>query len=112
MNFAKMSDYAVLAELGERLRRERLNANIARKHLAEQTGLSLKTIQNAEDGKNFSMETLIRILRGLRRVNQLESFLPDPGLSPVQLAKLKGKVRQRATGSRTSEKGTAVTEKW
>ncbi len=104
MNFAQMSDQAILAELGQRLRRERLNANLAQKELAGQTGLALKTIQNAEDGRNFSVETLVRMLRGLGLINQLENFLPDPGLSPVQLAKLRGRVRQRATGSRARGK--------
>ena len=103
MNYQQMSNPAILTEIGERLRRARLNANIGQDELAEKTGVSRKTIQNAESGKNCSLDTLISLLRGLNQLQQLDVFLPEPELSPMQLARLKGQVRQRASGSRGSE---------
>jgi putative transcriptional regulator len=98
MDYRNLSNDAILAELGERLRRLRLNADISQEALAEATGLSRKTVQNAENGANCSMDTLVRMLRGLNALDQLENFMPAPGPSPVQMAKLHGKPRQRASG--------------
>nr|AKN37244.1 hypothetical protein [Vibrio genomosp. F6] len=33
----------------------------------------------------------------------IESFLPDPGISPVQLLKMKGKIRQRVNLASTPQ---------
>jgi putative transcriptional regulator len=93
-----LSNNAILADLGTRLRRLRLNANISQDALAEATGLSRKTIQNAEQGGNASMDTVVRMLRALDALDQLDNFMPAPGPSPVQLARLHGKTRRRARG--------------
>ena len=112
MNISAQNDATVLLEIGRRLRRERLNADLGQAALAERVGLSRKTIQNAEDGKNCSLETIIRMLRGLGLLAQLDAFLPDPGPSPVQLAKLKGKERQRASGSRRRRSADDKDDNW
>jgi hypothetical protein len=46
------------------------------------------------------LSLLIRVLRAMGKLSQLDAFLPEPGLSPIQLAKLKGRERQRAFVSR------------
>ena len=99
MDYKRLSNDAILAELGDRLRRLRLNADISQEALAEATGLSRKTVQNAESGENCSMDTLVRMLRGLNALDQLENFMPAPGPSPVQMARLHGKTRRRARRS-------------
>ena len=112
MSIAKLNDAAVLLEIGRRLRRERLNADLTQQQLADQVGLSRKTIQNAEDGKNCSLESIVRMLRGLNILDQLDSFLPDPGLSPMQLARLRGRERQRATGRRGANVAGGKKDDW
>ncbi len=104
MQREQWTDAAVLAEIGRRLRRERLNRNITRAELAELSGVSTSTIQHAESGVNFSMETLIRLLRALGLLDRIDALLPEPGPSPIELAKLHGQERQRASGSRLRSK--------
>ncbi len=99
MNFYGLSDKAILREIGRRLKRKRLDQNLTQQSLAEIAGLNRSTISEAENGVSVSTQTLIQILRGLHVLDQIDAFLPDPGLSPLQLAKLKGKERQRASGS-------------
>ena len=94
----ELSNKAIQKEIGIRLQRERLNQNITQVQLSERVGISRRTLVAAEKGEGTTLETLIRILRGLDRIGQLDRFLPDPGLSPIQVAKLKGKVRKKATG--------------
>ena len=91
------SDQVILAEIGNRLKRRRLNRNLTQHEVADQAGLTRTTVGEFERGAPASMLTLIRILRVLGALEELESFLPDAGPSPLQLAKLKGRQRQRAS---------------
>ncbi|MEQ8212171.1 MAG: helix-turn-helix transcriptional regulator [Lacipirellulaceae bacterium] len=104
MNIEKLSDDAILQEIGERLKRARLNRNLTQQSLASKAGIGRRTLQKAEDGQVTTLETLVAILRGLGLISELNSFLPETPLSPVQLVKLQGKTRKRASGKRKTEK--------
>ncbi len=95
-----MSDHAILLEIGRRLKRKRLEKNVSQQRLAEMTGLNRTTIGQLERGASSSTATLIQILRALGVLDELESFLPDPGPSPLQLARMKGRERRRASRRR------------
>lgn len=105
-----MSPTAIARMLGERLKQARLNANLSQSALAEKVGLSIKGVINAEKGKS-QMETVIAILLGLNMTQQLDLFIPKPEISPIQLAKLQGKQRQRASG-KTTPKTNEETPSW
>jgi len=88
----------VLRELGTRLRTLRLQQNQRTSDLAAASGVSERTLRRAESGEAVSTENLIRLLRGLGRLQALDAFLPTPAVSPRQIARLRGKVRERASG--------------
>lgn len=104
MKFNSMNNQAVLKEIGRRVRRERLNQNTTQATLARSAGVSRRVILDLEAGKGCGLSSFIEILRALRKLDQLDVLLPDPGVSPLQLAKLRGKARQRATGRRAGGK--------
>lgn len=104
MDGENMNNRAVQERLGDRLRDARLNLNLTREELAAEVGLSVDTVRNAETGRNVSLATLLRLLRGLGRPDDLDRVLESTGPSPVQLAKRRGKIRQRASGSRKTRK--------
>lgn len=95
----KMSPAAIAEELGNRLKQTRLNADLTQAELASRTGLNRRTILNAEKG-NVQLKNLVAILVSLDMADQLNLFLPVQEISPLQLAKLKGQKRQRASKSR------------
>lgn len=97
------ADRALLSEIGVRLQRERLNRNLTQGELAASSGLSRSTIAKMEAGENFSMETLIRVLRALHLLARLDLLVPEARVSPIQLADMSGKTRERASGSRTKD---------
>lgn len=103
MNTAELSDKAVMAVIGARIQRERLNQNTTQTNLATRAGISVRTLRSLENGENLTVETLIRTLRALGRLGTIDSFLPEPGVSPLQLAKLQGRKRQRASAQRVKE---------
>jgi len=109
MDYYSMSDKAILREIGRRLRRRRLDRNLTQQALADSAGLSRTTVSDLERGAPAGALTLIQVLRALDGLEELDAFVPDPGLSPLELAKLKGKQRQRASRS-TPEKDKEESE--
>jgi len=97
MNYEIETTTSILADLGERVRRERLNQNLKMTTIAERAGVSTIVLNRLENGKGCTLANLIRVLRALGKLNQLDLFLPDPGISPIQLAKLNGKIREKAS---------------
>lgn len=104
MNILAMTDKAVLAEMGQRIQQERLNQNMTQADIALKAGVSPRMIQYLETGRDCTLSSLLRLLRALGKLDAVDSFLPAPGISPVQLARLKGAKRQRATGRRNKAK--------
>ncbi len=96
MTFDKMSPAAIAEELGNRLKQARLSADLTQADLASRTGLNRRTILNAEKG-NVQLKNLAAILVCIGMTDHLDLFLPVQEISPLQLAKLKGQKRQRAS---------------
>ncbi len=96
MAFENLSPAAIAEQLGDRLRQARLNVDLTQAELASRTGLNRRSILNAEKGK-VQLKNLVAILVSLGMADHLNSFLPVQEISPLQLAKLKGKKRQRAS---------------
>jgi transcriptional regulator with XRE-family HTH domain len=106
MSIYGMSDRAILREIGSRLKRKRLEKNLSQQTLADMVGIHRTTVRDIEKGSPSGVLTLIGILRALGELDGLNLFLPDPGISPLQLAKLKGKERRRASKQmKESKKG-------
>lgn len=99
MSFFAMTDKAIINEIGRRLKSIRLRKNMTQKEVAVATGLSLNAVQTAEKGTS-KMMTYVKILRVLNALDSLENFLPEVTISPLELAKLEGKKRKRASGQR------------
>ena len=102
MDYYSLSDLEIAANIGNRLRSLRLRRNITQQALADATQLSLNTIKALEAGQG-KLSTLIAVLRELNALDQLTLFIPEPTVSPLQLVKMQGKKRERATGTRGDE---------
>ncbi len=107
MEVASLGEGAVLDEIGRRVQRERLNRNFEQAELAKRAGVSRRALQNLETGRSCTLSLFVRVLKALDRLDALDAFLPASGLSPIQLAKLSGRERQRASRprARRREKG-------
>lgn len=101
--FGSSSAASIAHELGARLKSARLNKDMTQQEVAGRAGLSRKTVLNAEKGK-VQLENLVAIMQALELISQLDLFLPEPQISPLQLAKLQGKKRQRASGQDHKDK--------
>lgn len=111
MTFDHLTPHAIADELGDRIKTARLNANLTQKELAKKAGVSLKAVTNGEKGKS-TLESMIAILIALEITEQLNFFIPKQEISPVQLIKLQGKERKRATSSTKKNTQSKDTPKW
>jgi transcriptional regulator with XRE-family HTH domain len=101
-----------LAALAVRLKRARLEARLTQQALADLSGVSTKTIGNAEDSGQVSLDTLLRLLDGLGRTAELDTVLKDLGPSPIALAKQHGKRRQRVRSKSVKERAAGGEWQW
>lgn len=90
-------------EIGARLKQARLNADLSQEEVARNAGLSRKTVINAEKGQ-VTLEKLAAIMMALNLTDDLDKFIPKQELSPIQLSKLEGRKRKRASGKTHLEK--------
>jgi len=105
MAMSAQTNDEILAELGGRLRRLRLQQNIRQADLARQAGVSARTVGNLESGADVQLSTVIRLLRALGRLDALEAFIPPPGISPMELLSAGGRQRERARPGKGSGEG-------
>ena len=91
------SDAAVLKEIGNRIARYRLNQNKTQAALAQEAGVSNRTMTRVEHGHSVQVSSLVRILRALKLAENLDRLIPEPVVSPVQRLKMQGKQRKRAS---------------
>lgn len=87
----------VLREVGARLKALRLQQNRRTRDLAADAGVSPRTIDRLEAGRNIGTENLVRVMRALGRLQAFEALVPAPEVSPYDVERLRGKVRRRAS---------------
>lgn len=94
------TDEAVLADLGQRLERQRIEAGLTQAQLAQEAGIAKRTLERIESGAGCELITLVRILRVLKLTDGLNTLIPELPASPIALLKLKGRQRQRVSSPR------------
>ena len=72
-NWLFLTEQEILKEIGEKLKKIRLQHNLTQKVMSKEVGLSVSTISLIEQGKSTTVESLIRILIRLNRIKDLES---------------------------------------
>jgi transcriptional regulator with XRE-family HTH domain len=107
----QLADEVILIEIGKRMARSRIDARLTQADLAEQAGVSKRTVERIEAGGSAQLSNIIRILRVLGRLPSLDHVLPEATPGPMELLKRKGKPRQRASTSRRVD-SSARTWSW
>ena len=98
-----MSDAAINEKLGSRIKEYRLIKRYTQQELADCAGISVFSIAKIEKGQPVSISIFIPVLRVLRLLDNLEMLLPEIGVSPIEVLKLKGKAPQRIKQRKISE---------
>ena len=95
MNWNSLSNSAIIGEVGKRLKDYRIRRKLTQQELADQAGISVFSVTQIERGKAITLAVFLSVLRVLRLLDNLELFIPEIGISPIELLKLKGKTPKR-----------------
>jgi transcriptional regulator with XRE-family HTH domain len=100
---SEITDVAVLQELGERLEARRIDAGLTQAQLADEAGISKRTLERIEAGHSTDFVLLLRVLRVLKLLEALDTVIPDLPQSPLLLLKTRGRERKRVGHPRRSD---------
>jgi len=98
-----MSDPAMLEQLGEFIKKTRLQQNKTQQQVATASGINRSTIVQIEKGGGGTLLSFIQILRALEQLQIFEHFEIKQQFSPLQLAKLEQNKRQRASAKKDTQ---------
>ena len=93
-----ITDNAALRILGQRIAQHRLEQNRTQAELAHEAGVSKRTIERLEGGESIHTTNLIRVLRVLGLLANLNELVPAPVPSPLEALRSMEKRRKRASG--------------
>ncbi|MGH2831546.1 MAG: helix-turn-helix domain-containing protein [Solirubrobacteraceae bacterium] len=98
MSFSELTtDEAVLTELGRRLASHRLERNWTQAKLAELAGVGQATVQRVERGESVQLTSLVKLLRALELLQDLDLAIPASIELPIaRLEREQRKGRRRA----------------
>jgi transcriptional regulator with XRE-family HTH domain len=96
IDFLSATSSEIESALCERLESIRLSRNLTQRQLAEEAGVSPRTIGRLAKGEGVSLDTFIRVLTALKIQQSLESLLPDPTVRPIERVGSMARERKRA----------------
>lgn len=102
----ELNDDAVLNELGRRIAHRRIQQGLTQATLAEQAGVSRSTVDRLERGHSVQLNNLVRVLRELNLLNNLDVLLPPATPTPMELLERQGKRQRAPRRKKANEKWT------
>ncbi|MCD8124482.1 MAG: helix-turn-helix domain-containing protein [Lachnospiraceae bacterium] len=99
------SNASILQEMGRRIRENRIESNYSQAEMSERSGVALSTLCRMEKGEGITLENLLKIMRALGCLSNLEMLVPDTEVRPVELADQKSK-RKRVSRNRNAGTGS------
>ncbi len=89
----------IAAEIGARLRAKRLERNLTIEELAGRSGVGRNQVGDVEAGRDVRVSTLVKVMRALSMISNLEAAFPD-ALPSSDAFNARGELRQSARKSR------------
>ncbi len=105
MSATAVSPETLTFEIGTRIERLRLSRNITQAELADDAGISERTLRRLESGAGATLDTLVRVLLALKIHQNLDLLVPDSRVRPIERVRTGGSERQRSR-SKVSAKPT------
>jgi len=101
-----LTDGAVLAEIGRRVERHRLQRNWTQAQLAYEAQVGRATVQRVERGQSVQTLSLVKLLRQLDLLTALDGALPESIELPIvelERAQRHDRKRARVSSKRTRQ---------
>ena len=93
-NIYILTDIELCNRIGVKMKTVRLKQNMSQDELADKSGVSISTIKRMEDGEVKTLESLIRILRTLGKLDIFIPLVEEEQLSPNEYYELTNKANK------------------
>lgn len=93
-NIYILTDIELCNRIGVKIKTVRLKQNMSQDELADKSGVSISTIKRMEDGEVKTLESLIRILRTLGKLDIFIPLVEEEQLSPNEYYELTNKANK------------------
>ena len=93
-NIYILTDIELCNRIGVKIKTVRLKQNMSQDELADKSGVSISTIKRMEEGKVKTLESLIRILRTLGKLDIFIPLVNEEQLSPNEYYELTNKANK------------------
>ena len=101
------NEQVIIKELGSRIKQYRISLSITQNELAVKCGVSASTVVRIENGEDSMFSNYIKILNGLRLIQNVDVLIPEAQPDFKALFENKSP-RQRVKANRVSKKSTWV----
>lgn len=101
MRLSVQTDQVLAAIVGERVQALRLKRNISLEAVAQNAAISRQTLHLLLNQGKGTLINLVAVLRALGELERLSSMLEEVRPSPLQIIKMEGNKRRRASGRRS-----------
>lgn len=85
-NIYALSDEKILANICNFIKQTRLDLRFSQQELSDKAGISRSTLSLIERGTSPSLDTLVKLLRALERLDTLKPLKYEKVISPLQVA--------------------------
>jgi len=102
------SPEALSSDIGAKIERLRLSRNITQAELAQDAGVSERTLRRLESGDGATLDSFVRVLSALRLSENLDLLVPDPRIRPIERVRTGGTERQRSRAAKADQ----TTKQW
>jgi transcriptional regulator with XRE-family HTH domain len=105
-----LTDEAIQKHVGERVKQLRLRKNLTQDQLAKDSGVGKSTIERFEKGHSIQLNSFIRILRSVGKLDELIDLIPDQTASPMEMLMREEPTKYRV--SRVNKEKNPSAWKW
>lgn len=110
MRLKAQTDQAIAKNIGERIQALRLKSNISLDDVAVNAGINRQTVYLLLNHGRGTLSNLFAVLRTIDELERLSSLVADVLPSPIQVIRMEGKKRKRASGRRVSSDEPVATK--
>ena len=103
------NEQVILAELGTRIKQQRIKLNLTQAQFARRCGISLSTLVRIESGEDSKISNYIKVLNGLKMSSNLDLLIAE--VQPDYKAMYAGK-RERVRVKHAKASHNTHKQKW
>lgn len=107
-----LTDPVLLAELGSRLSRRRIEAGLTQQALADEAGIGKRTVERLEAGQASDLVAFLKVMRVLGLLTNLDALVPPAVPGPMELLERRGRERKRVRARRRADPDPAQPWTW